>query len=139
MKVPFPNIDKGLAVKPHMYVCIQDGDKKRFLSCQTKKPILLVEENPPFVYIDENNDINRNPFKWPTLIGCDYAFGINHIHIDSNLLAKKRRDVCQELYDEIEITIQHPSFYTEIMNSANLLKLNDKMTNKSAEKFIKKV
>ena len=124
MKVPFPSIQDNLAVRPHMYVCIEDGGNKRFLSCQTKKPSMLSKNKPPFIYIDEAKDITRNPFDHPTLISCDYAFGIGNIHVNSKLLATNRKDVCQELYEEICQTIQHSSFHTKPINKANLLSIN---------------
>lgn len=131
MKVPFPNISANLAVNSHMYVCIESGDNKKFLSCQTKKPKNIAKTNPPFIFIAENNDINRNPFRRPTLIGCDYAFGMENIHIDSKLLARSRRDICQEIHNEILNKINHPSFYTEPLNIDDLLSMNKLMSKKN--------
>lgn len=130
MKLPFPTIQDTLAYRPHMYVCLESGDKKKFLSCQTKKPSNITEENPPFEYVEEKNDINRNPFKWPTLIACDYAFGLDYVHIDRKLLTKNRRDICQDLYNDIWQTIQHSSFRVEEMDVNNLITLNPYLTRK---------
>lgn len=127
MKIPFPTIQHNLAVKPHMYICIEEGKNKRFLSCQTKKPLTISKNKPPFIYIDEINDITRNPFDHPTLISCDYAFGIGNIHIDNKLLTTARRDVCQELYEKICHSIQHSNFHTKSVNEANLLKINTQL------------
>lgn len=136
MKVPFPNIKSNLASKSHMYICIKDGNDKQFLSCQTKKPSNVLEDNPPYVYIEESSDINRNPFKWPTLIGCDYAFGIKNVRINSSLLAKRRRDICRDLYDDIKGTIKHSSFYIEKIDEDRLLKVNSLITKNQTNKAI---
>ncbi|AEB29601.1 hypothetical protein CAR_c09080 [Carnobacterium sp. 17-4] len=133
MKVPFPNITGNLALRPHMYICIEDGTDKKFLSCQTRKPTNILKDVPPYIYIEESNNINRNPFTWPTLIGCDYAFEMKDIHVDRSLLARKRRDVCEELYEEISLKIKHDSFFYELMNEIELLSLNRSLSKVNKE------
>ncbi|MFL2124079.1 hypothetical protein ACEN4K_03885 [Marinilactibacillus psychrotolerans] len=131
LKMPFPNISAGLAVKPHMYLCIQEGKNKRMLSCQTSKPKLLAEDMPPFVYIEENIDSTRNPFTRKTLIACDYYFPLDDIHVDSSLLATVRRNVCQELYDNVITKIKHDKFREQPVSKKHLLKLNGKLHSKA--------
>lgn len=124
VKIPFPDIDSNLAVNPHMYLCIQDGVNKKFLSCQTRKPMLLAKNRPPFRYVDENVDPSRNPFNKATLIGCDYAFCFDKIHVSSRLLTVTRRDVCEEVYDKVIKEIQHTKFIDKSIDTSALISIN---------------
>lgn len=124
VKVPFPDINSNLAVNPHMYLCIQDGVNKKFLSCQTRKPMLLAKSRPPFRYVDENVDSSRNPFKRATLIGCDYAFCFDKIHVSSRLLTATRRDVCDEVYEKVLTEIHHDKFINKSIDTTALISIN---------------
>jgi uncharacterized protein (UPF0210 family) len=127
MKVPFPSISSKLAVMAHMYVCLEEGINKEFVKCQTFKPIHLLANKPPFRYIVESPDITRNPFQKKTTIDCDKAFCVTNVEISPDLLTKTRRNVCSELFTEITNKIKHSAFKKEILNTTELLRLNDKM------------
>ncbi|HAA1162463.1 TPA_asm: hypothetical protein GD612_08460 [Listeria monocytogenes] len=127
MKVPFPDINSNLATKAHMYLCIEKGMNKSFLSCQTKKPLLLIKSNPPFEYLEEAPDLSRNPFKHTTLISCDSAFCVNGITVDLKLLTSNRRDVCDDIFQKILCKISHPKFSETKIDENQLLKMNSKI------------
>ena len=66
MRIPYPTINEGLAVKPHMYICRSQSDKNyKYFKCQTLKPYMLID-NPMTYFHDEEADLNRNPFKRKT-------------------------------------------------------------------------
>ncbi|MEQ7139940.1 hypothetical protein [Enterococcus casseliflavus] len=124
VKMPFPNIAANLATRPHMYLCIQDGKSKKLLSCQTKKPLLLHKNKPPFRYVDCKKDITKNPFSKDTLIACDYCFYLENIHVDKALLTTKRRDVCDQTFSEVQIKIAHHSFSQKTIDGQTLISIN---------------
>lgn len=42
MKIPYPMINGGLALKPHMYICKKSqSTNHEFIKCQTLKPYML--------------------------------------------------------------------------------------------------
>lgn len=127
MRVPFPNINSNLATKAHMYLCIEKGINKSFLSCQTKKPLLMIESKPPFRYIEEASDLNRNPFKHTTLISCDSSFFLPKIRVDLRMLTTNRRDVCDDLFQQVLFKISHPDFSKTTVDDTQLLKLNTRL------------
>ncbi len=127
MRVPFPNVDSTLAVQAHMYICIKSGTQKEFLKCQTFKPAHLRKHKPPYKNIVESPDINRNPFTNKTTIDCDKSFYIDNVIVDSSLVTPRRKDVCNELFDDIKIKIQHKSFSKNSLDIAPLLSLNKKI------------
>lgn len=100
LKLPFPNIDSGLAKKRHMYICKDSKPNYSFIKSQTfKASILLHVKN----YIVEPPDLERNPFSKKTLIDLDKEFHINKSVIISreSLCRGSRQDVCEELFEEI--------------------------------------
>ncbi len=131
MRVPFPTISDELAVNSHMYICIQEGREKQFIKCQTYKPLHMIANKPPFHFLKEMPNISRNPFKNVTTIDCDKAFCINDVIIDSELLAKKRKDVCDELYRDVTKKTDHLHFQHNTVSSSELISLN-KLIKKSS-------
>ncbi|MBC6310962.1 hypothetical protein HCJ66_15605 [Listeria sp. FSL L7-1582] len=127
MRVPFPDISSDLAIQAHMYLCIEKGANKSFLSCQTKKPLLMVESMPPFKYVEEAPDLSRNPFKYGTLIACDFSFCFKGIKVDKKMLTNRRRDVCEELFQDVVHKINHPDFSEVPVDEVQLLKLNHRL------------
>ena len=101
MKVPFPNINAGLALQSHMYICRRaNASDYGFVKCQTLKPFML--NSSLFIhYIDEAADINRNPFQWATRIDCDKLFTTQSVSYNDRLKTILRTDVCQSLYDDV--------------------------------------
>ena len=132
MRIPFPLIDSGLAVIPHMYVCLnKSGDTKNFVKCQSLKPRHLGKNKEPFRRIEEDPDSTRNPFKQKTLIDCDKKFLIESTEISKDLLTSSRRDVCQSLFDKIKSETSHASLATHRIDSVSLAYLNSKIKAKS--------
>lgn len=130
MRVPFPNIDSNLAVRSHMYICLKQGSRKEFVKCQTFKPNHLIKSKPPFNYLIESSDINRNPFSNKTTIDCDKSFSIEDVVIDKSLLTTRRKDVCDDLFDGIMESIKHDSFLAESIDVASFISLNHKVKSK---------
>lgn len=124
VKLPFPNISSNLATRSHMYLCVQSGHDKKILSCQTKKPLNLQPNKPPYNYVDCDANIAKNPFKRNTLIACDYCFVLRGIHVDSLLLTTSRRNVCEGIYSQVLAEIWKPGFTSKYVDEAQLLRLN---------------
>jgi len=128
MKIPFPSISSGLAVSPHMYVCLTKQQyNKKFIKCQSLKPHHLGRNKRPYYRIVENVDINRNPFNRTTLIDCDKQFQVDGVEICTSLLTKKRNDVCDELFMDIRSMINNDVFETNLLNREELKELNYKI------------
>jgi len=108
---PFPNIDPSLALQEHMFICIQEGNNKEFIKCQSFKPTHLLSSCPPTHYLIEEKNKNRNPFSKRTTIDCDKSFCVSCIILDKKLLAY--RNVCKSLFNSILMKIEHSDFYKE--------------------------
>lgn len=101
MLVPYPDVRSGLAIKPHMYICWHGrATSYKFVKCQSLKPYMV--GNPAFVhYIDEDADIERNPFAHATRIDCDKSFETCSVAYDDNLKTTSRPDVCETLFKDV--------------------------------------
>ncbi|MCZ8512423.1 hypothetical protein O9H85_08245 [Paenibacillus filicis] len=126
MRIPFPEIDAELAQKPHMYVCIENGNNKEFLKCQTSKPKHKLKKNPPFRYVEEIPDQSRNPFINPTLIDCDKSFYVENVRVSLDLLTSPR-NVCTDVFTDVLAEIQHSDFTKNQLDSSLLSSLNWKI------------
>jgi len=122
MYIPFPNTLSTLALKKHMYICIQAGNDKEFVKCQSFKPIHMSGNHPPFHYIIEEEDVNRNPFYRCTIIDCDKSFCVSCVVIKKEIL--ERRNVCDKLFDSIIEEIRHDDFVEETLNQKEISFLN---------------
>jgi len=127
MRVPFPDIDSNLAVSPHMYICMKNSSEKKFIKCQSKKPHHLMKNKEPFRRVVEDPNISRNPFKRKTLIDCDKVFVINGVTIHSELLTTSRKDICEDLFQQVKRAATHEKLGTHQMEKKLLLKLNRKI------------
>src|SRR5690625_386829 len=127
MRVPFPNVNSALAVNAHMYVCIGDGTHKEFIKCQSFKPKHINKRIAPIQRIEEDPDIHRNPFNKKTILDCDKSFYIEDVVFGKELLATKRKDVCEELFININKEIKHQDFLKEDVDIAPLISLNNKI------------
>jgi hypothetical protein len=132
MLIPFRKTSSRLAQAKHMYVCIQGGNDKQFVVCQSYKPIQESASCPPFHCIFEDADIKRNPFKWKTTIDCDKAWCISNVIIDKNMRTTRRPDVCQELFIDIMSKIKYDGFMQKNLDVKALLSLNRNMKAKTA-------
>ncbi|WP_156646337.1 hypothetical protein [Lentibacillus sp. JNUCC-1] len=128
MRVPFPDIDSGLAARPHMYICLKSGTQKEFIKCQTFKPRHLFRNKAPHNYLIEDPDIDRNPFYDKTTIDCDKSFGVENVTVDKSLITDKREDVCDALFRGVKHKINHSNFVTNFLDIAPLLTINSKIT-----------
>lgn len=128
MRVPFPSISSELAVMAHMYVCLEEGNNKEFIKCQTFKPMHKIAHKPPFHFIEETPNPERNPFQRKTTIDCDKSFCVTNVEVSTDLLTKTRRNVCPELFTEITNKINHLAFQKENLNTDELVRLNNKIS-----------
>lgn len=113
MKIPYPKIDSKLAYQAHMYICYKkELNDYKFIKCQTLKPYMIGENNPVNNFIDEFPDENRNPFTKHTRIDCD------------KLLTSIRRDICKELYNELEFKIKNIDISIVKVIEKDLIMLN---------------
>lgn len=128
MKIPFPTISEKLATSPHMYICImKTNDDKKFVKCQTLKPYHLGKNKKPYYKVIEKSDINRNPFKRMTLVDCDKHFLTSGVEICSSLLTKRRKDICDELFNDVNKMSNHSSLKEHQLDRDSLIKLNEKI------------
>lgn len=106
MKVPFPSINEGLALKAHMYICCDKSRYDKLIKVQTFKPLLLSKVN---TYIDSNDYIGQHPFKHQSLIDLDKCFNIDLGTIPLSLKVKNNNGVISN------------DLHINIMNSTNNL------------------
>jgi hypothetical protein len=122
MRIPFLDIDPSSALKAHMYICIQNGNDKEFIKCQTFKPTHILTCCPPKYYLIEEQNISRNPFIRKITIDCDKSFCVSCVTIDKKSLEK--RNVCNELFDSIIEKIKHSDFCKGYLDPISLSMLN---------------
>lgn len=128
MLVPFPSISAGLAVKAHMYICGRDNAPDYgFIKCQTLKPRMLGSDLLAH-YVDENPDLSRNPFRYPTRIDCDKFFVTASVRYDDGLKTTTRPDVCQDLYDEVRRELAADGCQEIAVKEDELVSLNPRIT-----------
>ena len=122
INIPFQKIHPSLALREHMFICLQEGKNKEFVICQTFKPTHLLSCRPPYDYLVEEKNENRNPFSKKTTINCDKSFCVSDVIIDKALLTY--RNICKALFKSILSTINHDNFYQENLEPAMLCRLN---------------
>lgn len=122
--VPFPNIEANLAVNSHMYICHKSEEGETYLiKCQTFKNYMLTK--PIAVHkVIEPSDIRRNPFLRTSLIDCDKLFYIIGVYIPEKRLTKRRRDVCTQLFNNVETELLSDNYITITIDSRELIDLN---------------
>lgn len=125
MKIPYPKIDSKLAYQAHMYICYKkEFNDYKFIKCQTLKPYMIGENNPVNNFIDEFPNENRNPFTKHTRIDCDKLFNTSGVWYSDKLLTSIRRDICKELYDELEFKIKNIDISIVKVIEKDLIMLN---------------
>lgn len=128
MKVPFPNINAGLALQAHMYICgKEEMPKYGFIKCQTLKPQMLGSRVIRH-YVDEPADLNRNPFSRTSRIDCDKFFVTTSVRYDEKLKTTSRSDVCDALYDNVKNELAADGYITILVNEDELVTLNALIT-----------
>lgn len=128
IRVPFPQIDSGLAMHSHMFICMENKAQKKFIKSQTFKPSHLMANKEPYHCIIESANIERNPFLKKTTIDCDKSFCVDNVTIDSKLLTKRRKNVCEELFKDIQERIKHEFFTEKVLDASEFLSLNKDAT-----------
>lgn len=124
MKVPYPSITDGMAMSSHMYICNKSsGTNYEYIKCQTLKPYMLIN-NPMLNYHDEQPDITRNPFTRPTRIDCDKLFITTTLHYDDRLKTSNRPDVCDDLFNSVEMKLLEDGYSCIYINEIELRTLN---------------
>ena len=124
MKIPYPMINGGLALKPHIYICKKSqSTNHEFIKCQTLKPYMLTS-NIMQHYWDENPDIRRNPFQHKTRIDCDKIFSTHTVTYDPRLKTTTRPDVCDALYQSVQNELYQDGYENIALNEDELKQLN---------------
>lgn len=121
MYMPFPDINSALAVNSHMYICrnhiINDYE---LIKCQTFKN-KFYDLNHKII---ESANENRNPFRHKTLIDCDKLFKIKKVIISDGLLTKRRKDVSDDLFNEVDKELVLDNYRVEEMNRLEVVEVN---------------
>ena len=124
MKIPYPGIQSGLALKTHMYICKEtDAKMYEYIKCQSLKPIMLTRTTMRHFY-DETPDITRNPFSHTTRIDCDKTFNTNSVNYDDKLKTTRRPDVCLELFSNVLAELEKDGYQKIDLNEEELKQLN---------------
>lgn len=127
MYIPFPGIDADLAVKKHMYICVEKANSKDFAKCQTFKPIKHLTKNGSRGYfLIETADPARNPFTRTTAIEYGKIFCVSDCLIERNNV----RCICVSLLNALKKKIKAIGARRVELDSDNLAMLNS---------FIKKI
>lgn len=101
LRVPYPDATSELARKSHMYICIGVPDPFcELIKCQSFKPYHLLQNSAPVHRIVEQPDINRNPFRHPTVIDLDKRFSATRSLFPDQL--KAVRGISDALLTEIQ-------------------------------------
>lgn len=126
MKIPFPWMASGLALKAHMYICKEAiCSDYEFIKCQTLKPSMIGNVSSPIKhYVDEKPDINRNPFVNPTRIDCDKTFSSSGAYYNDSMKTTSRSDVCTELFSKVIHELELDGYTKNEMDIAQLKSLN---------------
>lgn len=125
IKIPFPSLNSGLAVKAHMYICERCHQHDYCLiKCQSFKNNYYKLHN----FIIEPPDENRNPFLHTSLIDCDKRFSLKNVTISEKTLTGKRRNISKELFFDIENKIDEKKCVNKDINREQLNLLNSKVT-----------
>lgn len=121
MRMPFPHINSRLAVNSHMYICYNhQTNNYKLVKCQTFKNRFYNLNHK----IIESENIERNPFSHKTLIDCDKLFKLNEIIIPDSLLTTIRRDICDDLFNKIDVELKTDGYETKVMDSAMVKSVN---------------
>lgn len=122
LKIPFPNIDSGLALKSHMYICKKNVNyDKELIKCQTFKPkLIFLLKN----FLKEDPNSLRNPFKNTTIIDLDKIFKINKVIIPLELKTDIKSKVSEDLYNDLLSKCKNPDIFQ--IDNMSFVKINYK-------------
>ncbi|MGL9742736.1 hypothetical protein [Enterococcus sp. DIV1368c] len=129
LKVPYPNVESGLAKKRHMYVFAERHETgKGLFVCTSKKPKHIKKGIPPFnrfeISPEEEGCRVKSPFIKTTLVDCDRLFFLNGISVPMALLTEPRC-ICKEYLEKI-LSIRKNNKKCEIvtLKSESIISLN---------------
>ena len=89
----------------------------------------MLIENPIKHFIDEPVDLARNPFTRTTRIDCDKLFATESVNYSEKLIASRRCDVCQELYNKVVSELEKDGWDdVSIGDEQKLIELNPLIT-----------
>ena len=116
LKIPFPNIDSGLALKSHMYICKKNVNyDKELIKCQTFKPkLIFLLKN----FLKEDPNSLRNPFKNTTIIDLDKV--IIPLELKTDIKSK----VSEDLYNDLLSKCKNPDIFQ--IDNMSFVKINYK-------------
>ncbi|WP_353289498.1 hypothetical protein [Ureaplasma ceti] len=84
----------------------------------------MLYKSPISNYLDEQPNIQRNPFINPTRIDCDKLFFTKSAQYDDKLKTNKRNDVCDDLFNQIQRKLSTTSITYIHINEAELASIN---------------
>jgi len=124
MKIPYPSIHSGLAVKSHMYICKTAASPlHEFVKCQTLKPKMIGSKLTKH-YCDEFPNSSRNPFQHATRIDCDKLFITNGVQYHSKMRTNKRPNVSQSLFSDVLSELAKDGYIKKHLDEQKLQELN---------------
>lgn len=122
--VPFPDINSGLASARHMYICHKVVESETdLIKCQSYKNKYFITKKLKHKVIEAAN-IQRNPFNHTSLIDCDKLFRFENVCIPEKLLTKNRRDVCSDLFNNVENELLADGYSTPDVSPKKLIAIN---------------
>lgn len=83
--MPYPNIDSGLAMSAHMYICKKGGINKELLKIQTVKNKHKIDGFPIANYHTLDAIDSKNPCKRDSFVDLEKNFQLNNVEIPLNL------------------------------------------------------
>lgn len=113
-----------MALSAHMYICYEHiANNYQLVKCQTFKNTFYTLNHK----IIESENIKRNPFKHRTLIDCDKLFKLNGLVIPDSLLATSRRNICDELFYDVDVELKTDGYKDEVLKRELVRKVNPKI------------
>lgn len=126
MKIPFPNMSSDLAADSHMYICRNGsylGRQTEYIKCQSWKPYMLTSRDINH-FVDEEPDINRNPFMKKTRIDCDKVFCTSSLVYPDSMKTTRRPDVSEDVMQKVESELLDDGYAQNNLNENELRSLN---------------
>ncbi|MBD3949638.1 hypothetical protein I4Q36_07135 [Tuanshanicoccus lijuaniae] len=122
LKMPYPNISSGLAVKAHMYICKRPGENKETLKIQSVKNKHRINGYPCSNYYVLSGSSVDNPCARDSFVDLDKQFIINNIMIPRTLLA--RSALSKSCYYDIIQNIHRSTLQTIMISASDFLRVN---------------
>ena len=75
-------------------------------------------------FLDEQPDIQRNPFKNSTRIDCDKDFYTLNLCYPKRLCTTIRPDVCEDVIQKVDVALTSDGYDSHSLNEQEMLQLN---------------